>query len=264
MKKFSIIALLIAVTGLIAVQARTLIEPSKKTETKTFNITNFDELKVVSVYAVQYEQTAANNWSVEITAPQNIMPYVKVRKSGDCLVLGLEKGLSTRGDYDIKVKIKAPGLKEIDMSGASSFKADRINLAGRSFEIEASGASGIDIKSIVATKVEIDINGASTTKIGAVSAQQLEAEASGASTVKVSGIKASSVEGKASGASTVELAGKTDYATLKASGASNVKAASMSAAQGTLEASGASGVNARVANVLSQRASGASSIKNEK
>jgi len=264
MKRISLIAILLVAVGIIAVQARTLIEPSKKSQTKSFSITNFDELKVSCMYAVEYEQTSGNVWSVEITAPENIMPYVKVKRNGDCLILALEKGLSTRGGYDLKARIKAPYLKEIDLSGASSFKADRINLAGRVFELESSGASGVDIKSVTAAKAEIDISGASTAKFGTVTAQQVEVDGSGASTVKMTGIKSSSLEAEASGATTMELGGKTDYVELEASGASNIKARSLVASQGKLEASGASGINSKVSNVLYQRASGASSIKNEK
>lgn len=264
MKRLSIIALLLAVVGIVSVQARTLIEPSKKTITKVFNLSNFDELKVSGIYAVEYEQTSDNTWSVEIIGPENIMPYVKVSKSRDCLSLSLEKELSTRGNYTLKAKIKAPALNEINLSGASSFKSDKINLAGRKFEIDAAGASGVNIKSIVATEVELDVNGASSATIGSVTAQEIEADASGASTLKLNGIKVSDLDAKATGASTVELNGKAGYAQLKASGASDIKAKSLSAVQGRVEASGSSGVDANISNILSQRASGASSIKNGK
>lgn len=264
MKKFSIIAIIIAIAGMVYISAQTLIEPSKKNDTKTFAITNFDELKVASVYAVEYEQTDANSWSVEITAPQNIMPYVKVKKSGHCLTLALDKSLSTRGNYTLKAKIKAPALNEIDMNGASSFKSDKVNVAGRKLEIEASGASAVEIKTLVASSVELDLRGASSAKINGVSAQVMDLEVDGASNAKISGIKLNNIEVKATGASTAELAGNAQFAVIKATGASDVKAKSLSAAQGSLVASGASTIKAKIANILSQRASGASSIKNEK
>lgn len=264
MKKISLLALLVLVCGIVAVSARTLIEPSKKSVSKSFNISNFDELKVAGVYEVEYEQTASNAWSVEVTAPENIMPYVKVRRSGDCLVLSLDKGLSTRDSYKLKAKVKAPVLEEIDLSGAASFKAGKINLAGRKFEIDASGASKYDIKSVVASEVEIDFTGASNLKIGTVIAEDIEIKSSGASDIDLPGISAQKVEVKASGASDIDLGGKAEYLAINASGATTVVAKSLKAVSGKLDASGASDISANVANPLLQRASGASSIKNKK
>lgn len=264
MKKISILALLLVVVGIVAVRANTLIEPSKKNATQIFNLSNFDELKASGIYAVEYEQTSSNTWGVEITAPENIISYIKVSKSRDCLVLSLNKGLSIKGDCKIKAKIKAPALKEIDMSGVTSFKADKINLAGRKFEADMSGASSLDIKSITAAKVELELSGASKTKFGNVSAQKIETEVSGAAHAKMSNVKSSEVEVEASGASNVELSGKADYVDFDASGASKINAKALSADQGKIEASGTSHLVAKIANVLSQRASGVSSIKNEK
>lgn len=264
MKKIAIFTALLVVIGIVAVQARTLIEPSKKIETRSFNISNFDELKVVTVYDVEYEQTTGNTWSVEVSAPDNIMPYVRVSRKGDCLVLSLEKGLSTRGSYCLKAKIKAPVLSEIDLSGASSFKANKINLAGRELELDATGASKFDIKSVVASKVEIDFTGASSFKAGAVTAGELEIDSTGASDINISNITAANVEVDATGASNIDLSGKAEYVEIKATGASNIKAKSLKAISGKLQASGASVVSSHVANTLYMRATGASSIKNEK
>ena len=265
MKKLSLITLLIAlVVGIVAVEARTLIQPSKKIVTKSYKVSNFDELKVRSVYDVEYEQTSGNTWSVEITAPDNIMPYVEVRRSGSCLILALKKDLSTRGDYKLKAKIKAPALVDIELSGASSFKTGKINLAGRELEIDATGASEFDFKAIVASKFDVDLSGASTLKVGSVSATDINVDAAGASNVDMRGVSTSDTSLQASGASDIDIAGKTESLIVKASGASKVQTDALRTASGKLEARGASDIKAAVANVLYQRASGASTITNKK
>ncbi|MDD6889276.1 MAG: DUF2807 domain-containing protein [Bacteroidales bacterium] len=265
MKKLALITLLIAmVAGIMAVEARTLIQPSKKNVTKTYKVSNFNELKVVSVYDVEYEQSTTNTWSLEITAPDNILPYVEVRRSGSSLILALKKDLSTRGDYKLKAKIKAPALEDVTLGGASSFKAGKINLAGREFEVGATGASEIDIKTIVASKIDVDLTGASKLKVGSVSANEIEADVTGASEIDMRGVSAGNVGLKASGASDIDLAGKAETLSIKASGASKVKTDGLRASSGRLEASGASDIKASVSNVLYQRASGASTIINKK
>lgn len=262
MKKIFALSLLALVVGLVTFAAP--VAPSKKSLTKSFNITNFDELKVSCIYDVEYEQTSSNTWSVEITAPENIFPYLEVKRSGHCLVLSVSKKLSTQGDYKLKAKVKAPVLNEVTLSGASSFKAGKINLAGNKMEIEASGASKYDIKSVVASKLEVDMSGASSANIGSVAVQTVDLEASGASEVTLRNVTADKIEVEANGASTATLAGKTDNVEVQASGSSVVKCGSLKSRIGKLSASGASEISSSVSNVLLQRSSGASTIKNKK
>lgn len=262
MKKIFTLSLLALVVGLVALAAP--IMPSKKTVTKSFAITNFDELRVTCVYDVEYEQTSTNTWSVEITAPDNIFPYLEVKRSGHTLVLAVSKKLSTQGNYKLKAKIKAPMLKEVNLSGSSSFKAGKINLAGTKLELEASGASQYDIKSVIASKLDVDMSGSSMANIGSVAVQAVDVELSGASDAKLANITADNVEVEASGASSADVSGKTDSVEVGASGSSVVKASSLKSRIGKLSASGASDISANVANVLLQRSSGASTIKNKK
>lgn len=264
MKKIVLMStFLLALCACIAYAAAP-VTPSKNKETKSFNISNFDELKVSCVYDVEFEQTTSNSWSVEITAPQNIMPYLKVTRRGECLILSVDRSLSLTKSYEIKARIKAPALTEIDMSGASSFTASKLNNAGRKLEVELSGASGFTVKEIVATKVEFDASGASNVKVSNLTAGELDADAAGASDVEINNIKVDNAEIEASGASDVKLSGKAGFAEFKISGASDLHAKSFKVDNGKVRASGASDAHVNIANILLQNSSGSSSIKNEK
>lgn len=263
MKKIFALSLIALMVGLAAFAASP-VKPSKKSATQSYAVTNFDEMKVSRMIDVEYEQTNTNAWSVEVTAPENILPYVEVKRSGHCLVLSLSNKLATEGRYQVKAKVKSPVMSEVKLSGASSFKAGKINLAGKTMELEASGASDFDIKSIIASKVEIEMSGASDFDLGSVSAQSVEIELSGASDATVNNISATKVDLEVSGASGAKLSGKTDNAELSASGASTIKCGSLKARIGKLWASGSSEITSSIANPLLQSSSGASSIKNNR
>lgn len=245
-KNYSLITfLLLTVVGAVAVQAcssATFIEPSNKMQSQSYNYANFDEIKVSSTFEVQYQQSADNSWSVEISAPDNIMPYVVVKQHEDGISLSLKDGISARKNYNLKAKIVAPSLEEIDLSGAASFVADNVNNAGRGIELNGSGASSFLIKTIVASEVEVDLSGASKLQVSNIDTRELDIDASGASDATIAG-KAQKVE-------------------FQASGASSINAKSLKAQVGELKASGASDINSSVANVLQQSSSGGSTIKN--
>lgn len=264
MKKILFMSAILAALCACIVYAATPVTPSKNKETKSYNITNFDELKVSCVYDVEFEQTTSNSWSVEVTAPQNVLPYLKVSRRGDCLILSVDRSLSLTKGYEIKAKIKAPALTEIDMSGASSFTASKINNAGRKLEVELSGASDFTVKEIIASKVEFDASGASNVKVSALTAGEMEADASGASDIEIGNIKVDNAEIEASGASDVKLTGKAGYAEFKISGASDLHAKSFKVDNGKVRASGASDAHINITNILMQNSSGSSTIKNEK
>lgn len=242
-KNFSLIAfLLLAVVGAVATQAcsSSLIEPSKKMQTKSYNYTGFDEIKASSAFEIQYQQSTDNTWHVEVTAPDNIMPYVVVKQHEDGISLSLKDGISSRKGYNLKAIIVAPSLEEINLSGASAFVTDKINSA----------------------ELDIDLSGASSIDINTASIAEFDLELSGASQAKIANLKSTKAEIEATGASTVILAGTVHEVEMKASGASEIDAKALKADTGTLQASGASDINANIANVTHQNSSGASTIKN--
>lgn len=263
-KKISLLSIVAMIAGVFAVIASTPVTPSKNKKTQSYALSNFNEIKAERMINIEYEQTDNNTWSVELTAPENIMPYIRVFRKGGCLVLTVDNGLSSTRDVEIKAKVKAPYVKEVKLSGASSFKSGKINLAGQQLELDGGGASVFEIKGIVASSLEIDINGATTVNVGNTQSDMIEVEASGASVVGLKNIKARNIEVEGSGASCIELSGKTDYAEYKVTGASELTAGSLSVSNGKVKATGASNAKVRINNILMQQSSGASTIKNEK
>lgn len=258
-KKYFLIPLLLLVAvGVVAIQARASVDPSNKIETKSFNFTNFDEIRVSGSFDVEYLQSPGNTWAIEVTAPDNIIPYVVVKRHEEGISLSL-KGVSTDKDFTLRAKITAPSLEEISLSGASSFSANEINVRG--LDLEASGASSFNFKKIVSSDLEINLSGASVANIKGVDTGEFDLNLSGASTADII-IKAGEADVEISGASLANLSGSVGNVELEASGASTINAKSFKANSGSLQASGASKIDASIANLIHQRATGGSTINN--
>lgn len=98
------------------------------------------------------------------------------------------------------LEINKLSLNEIDveLSGASSFKASKIELNDASFDL--SGASNVQIESLIADDIELSLAGASSFKASG-SVDKIEVDASGASKVDMINVSSSKVSGHLSGAS---------------------------------------------------------------
>lgn len=190
--------------------------------TRNVNVGRFSSLDVSSAIKVNY--AVGSNVSVSVTAPENVMPYVVVKVDGDELECYLKHKSFNLKNRQIVVNITAPMVKEIEASGASSVNVLSDVSGMASIEADASGASNVNFKSLSADKVEFDVSGASSIIATTVKAKLADLEASGASNITIAGT-ASSVGASASGASNIDISGLTvSGGSLSASGASNIKA----------------------------------------
>lgn len=266
MKKISLVVILMAMLAGITYAAvrQTFITPSSKTVKRTLTVEAFNKLEVASIFEVVYEQASDNSYRVEVSAPDNLMQYVSVQVRREKLYLTFDRHISINGKSDIKVVVKSPVLKDVELEGASSFKASKINIPGVKFELEASSASTVKIDNLKAINVEIEASGASNIEVGKIEATQTEVEAKGASDVKLKNVSGNSLTAQASGASKIIVSGNVSQAALRASGASDVTASGLKAGSGSLKASGASNITSHIDNVYSFESNGASSISNRK
>lgn len=167
--------------------------------------------------AIQVEITAQKNFNVEVEADDNLLPLVKTEVEGSTLKIKTEGRYNSR--KPILVRISAPNIEALDVSGAS--RVDLNNINNDNLIVDTSGASKVSING--ATKNLIaDISGAS--KISAENLNSIDAavDSSGASSadIAVSG----NLKASASGASKIVYAGTPKIVENKTSGASSVKA----------------------------------------
>lgn len=152
-----------------------------------------------------------------VTMPEELHGKLKLETIDGILYIGLNSrvmGLACK----CRVILPAnPQVKDLDLSGASSFRGD---LQGTSTEVEVSGSSEF-YGNITSQKVEIDLSGSSEVWC-TVDADKMEVEVSGASDANINGTCTGTMDIDVSGSSTLRAAGlNTDAVKGELSGSSD-------------------------------------------
>ncbi len=218
MKKFGLIAFIGAV--IIGVAAASLVpfgKVSVKDVVSTFNssvkgsgntlnetraVEDFSAIDVGGVFNV--EIVTGKDFSVNVEADDNLLPYIQTEVSGDTLEISTNERISSNNP--ILVRITAPDISEIKASGASKVSiigvknsdlaidqsgVSEVTATGETSKLKAelSGSSVLKARELRSENADLDVSGASRAHVFATS--DLTAEASGASSVTYSGNPAS-------------------------------------------------------------------------
>ena len=215
-----------------------VIEPSDHMVAHSVSSASFADIKASGDIKVIFTQCDLSY--VRVTAPDNVMPYVKVKVEDNELIARIDN-ISTSGGTCVTVEAGAPTLSSVDISGVCSIDIDK--LTTKNLDVEISGASKFTSGFITATSVDVEASGASNAQLSYIKANAVDLGASGASRVEARVDSALTVKADVSGASGVTLSGTCADATLEASGASTVNAKDLNAQRINSNTSGASTVN---------------------
>jgi hypothetical protein len=177
------------------------------------DVSGFKGVDVGGVF--QVEMTARQDYSVEVSADDNILPLVKVYVSDGVLKIATEGRFSNSNP--IRVRVSAPDIESIEASGAS--KVNVSNLKNSSLKIDTSGASRVSVAGET-SNLTIDVSGASSVDAEALKAGNADVDASGASCVKV--LALNRLMSEASGASRITYTGNPASVEKKSSGAGKI------------------------------------------
>jgi hypothetical protein len=181
--------------------------------------------------------TQSENYSVQITAGENVFEKIHVSKSGSTLVIDVDFWF-TSWIINPKLTVTMPVLTGLELSGACAGTATGFK-SSQDMRLHLSGASELDID---------------------MQNDDFFAELSGAS--RLSGnLLAASTEIELSGASRVNLTGSGGDITLDGSGASNAELLNFTVNNAEIDFSGASRVTMNVSGRLDVSLSGASSLE---
>lgn len=152
-----------------------------------------------------------------VTVPERLHGKLKIRVKEGVLEIGFKSNLTVSGRQCTVVLPRNTQLRDLELSGASTFRGD---LQGGESDIEISGASEF-YGNVTATDVEFDISGSSTYK-GAVSCDKVDVELSGSSNATLSGACTGTMDIHVSGSSKLDaIYFDTDAVTGSLSGSSD-------------------------------------------
>ena len=234
-------------------------------ETRSYQLASFDALEVSWIYHVELAQSPTQ--SVEVEAPDFVMPYLQVKVRNSCLILdvsGMPKDVRRkmeRGEYSVRAVVTMPTLTQVEMSGASRLFAVG-EFQANAFRMELSGASSLKGLQMSADRANLQCSGASKFQIKG-DLVDVKANLSGASKgdLECNGIE---LNLDLSGSSKLEMAGFYDKARMEASAATTLR---MKGTLGALQLTGSGAARIDLLDCPTQDArlelSGASSTKIE-
>lgn len=248
-----------------------------------FDCKDFTGLDIGGIMKVNLVKS--DKYKVEVTLPSALKEYLEVTVKNGVLKIGWNKNIPSKLQKELKswtckADIAMPGLRKLEMSGASSLSCNdtfdlgdeelsldisgvselkSLNVNARKLDAEISGASSYKIVGNFYEKAELDLSGASKGSIQ-VDADILEAEISGATKTTLDG-NFGKAEIDASGTSELSLKGRVKTLEIDASGASKIKAMGAEAEEAILETSGTANCNVNVTrSIIVNDATGVSEI----
>lgn len=273
MKKISLLLIFAAVTfALSAVSCKAVVdkaitnnngvEASENFVSKTLDVTTVDKIDVSHVIDVIYVQD--ETVSVEFVVPDNLIEMYRYSAKGGTLKVWKNNNDNVRfkKTNHPKLIIHSPGVKEVELSGASSFTARSMAMADGATEFDISGASSVAISDIQCGKLSIELSGASSMKVASTKVKNIAVDCSGASNLTMA-VDCDILNADCSGASTTELAGSAKTVIYDCSGASKINAGELVAESGKIEVSGASKLNYNIRELLAKDVSGMSKASNK-
>lgn len=220
MKTNLISALLMGMILSACVVSQDAIVPSENYITQKVKVEAFDGISTSTAIDVVYTQ--ADQTDIEIYAPDNLMPFVKLVNDGGMLKVFFESdepgnGINIRGKHHTKVNISAPavhtlhtsssgdivlvnGLKTNGLVSVESSSAGEIEGSGISCEelvIEASSAGDIELKNVACSTLQVEASSAGDVTLSGT-CRMAKLEASSAGEIDADDLKADAVKAEAS------------------------------------------------------------------
>ena len=233
---YSILALTIVLFSSCGYFGGERIYGDGKLVTQQISSGSFNSVDVSGGIQVHVRQDATN--SVKVEADQNLLEFIDVYTEGNTVVVKERRGYNLQPSRDIVVYVSAPAFKDIDVSGACDIIGDNVISGTEELSMHVSGSGDI-IMQVALAKVHADISGAGSIQLKG-QATDFTAEVSGSGDVKCFDLVTDNTQLDLSGSSEVEVTANKQL---------------------NVEASGSSSVHYKGAANVSQRISGAGSVK---
>ena len=212
------------------------IEPGELTkETRKLDIFN----SITAKGSIDIEYVVSDSSYIEIEAGKNLLPHLKTEVHDKKLKIQLDNAGGTPffskdnrtfhfrpsdgiNNPNVKVKVFSPSLEEINIAGATDFKADSLSTTEK-FKVSSAGHADINIKNVACNNAKIEIAGQSDVEIGNITCQNINIETAGQSDFKLNVNGADNTEVTVAGQCDAEITfNKCNRAGINVAGASDL------------------------------------------
>lgn len=179
MRKIGLIASLLAIILLSACafpMRFTEIKGSGNLVTETRRITPIDAVELSGVGTLIIEQ--GNTDSLEVTADENILKYIRSDVEGDTLKLGVKDLINILPSRDITFHLTVKDLSSVETSGMGNIEIDSLNTS--QLWLKISGTGKVTISNLQAQTFDLEISGMGDARVaGKVDSQSIQISGTG-------------------------------------------------------------------------------------
>ncbi|NOQ73421.1 MAG: hypothetical protein GQ574_15555 [Crocinitomix sp.] len=164
-----------------------------------------DFSKISLEMAADLYVTQGDEYSVSIEASNNLMEIIETKVSGTTLEIDLKKGKCIKNNYDVKVYITLPELKDLSISGSGDVFIPN-KMTSDDLELDISGSGSLEIDSLFVNHVEMVISGSGDVMLTAMDTIETETiDISGSGEVRAFNVPSKTVEIRVSGSGECEV-----------------------------------------------------------
>ena len=245
-----LICMLALATGLQA--AGRTIKGNGKVETRTFNISGYDEISIAGNMHFEYEQSTAEPF-LSIMVDENIFEYLEVEVKNAKLTVRTkaENGYIGSSSYNLdpsvfKVKSNSKDLKKINRTGSGDFIVNsplqigsldinttgsgnlRLtkNVTGNDLKMNAAGSGKLETSGLIrVAKVKASLSGSGNIALKeAVSGNELNLSLAGSGNIKAGEVDVETLHCSMAGSGNIQVEGQAKEAKYSIAGSGSIKA----------------------------------------
>jgi hypothetical protein len=173
---FLMLTIALVLSGCYFPMRTTRVIGSGQVVTQTRRITNFSAVELSGIGTLMIEQGDVE--SLEITAEDNVIDYLKSDKRGKTLVLGVQEFVSIEPREEIIYRLTVKELERIETSGLGNIQI--AGLETDTLDLQVSGSGNVKIDDLRGGSFKLEISGlGNITVAGRVAQQRVELSGAG-------------------------------------------------------------------------------------
>lgn len=171
-----ILAIALVLPGCYFPMRTTRVIGSGQVVTQTRRIANFSAVELSGIGTLMIKQGDVE--SLEITAEDNILDYLKSDQRGNTLVLGVQEFISIEPREEIVYRLTVKDLERIETSGLGNIQI--AGLETDTLDLRVSGSGNVKIDDLRGESFKLEISGlGNITTAGSVTRQRVELSGAG-------------------------------------------------------------------------------------
>ena len=159
------------------------INGSGNLKTQTFDVSNFDRVRLDGFGDVYIQQGEAESLSVE--TDDNLLPYLEVNVSSNELKLSTKPGANLNPSQSITYTLTVKDLSAISLNGSGKFIVSP--LQSDAMDLSINGSGNINIDDLSTGRLSMNLNGSGNIAIDKLTATAVDSSVNGSGDVKLAG-----------------------------------------------------------------------------